>query len=218
MPHYKAAIFDLDGTLLDTLDDLADAVNAALLHFDYPLRTREEVRRFVGNGVRLLILRALPVGVEEARINEVLAYFKEYYAAHSQEKTAPYRGARELLAVLKAAGVRVCIVSNKFDAAVQELCPFYFGDAVLYAAGERAGIPKKPAPDSVYAAMDAVGVTAEEAVYIGDSEVDVETARNAGVDAISVLWGFRDRDCLAAHGAALFAESMEELSRILLAD
>ena len=218
MPRYKAAIFDLDGTLLDTLGDLADGVNEALSHFGYPLRTQEEVRRFVGNGVHLLIARALPAGTEEARIGEVLAYFKEYYAAHAQVKTAPYRGVCEMLASLGEAGVRVCVVSNKFDAAVRELCAFYFGDAVAYAAGERVGTPKKPAPDGILAAMEAVGVDASDAVYIGDSEVDVQTAKNAGIAMISVLWGFRDREEMAAEGAVTFVASVEELSALLLAD
>ncbi len=218
MPHYDTAIFDLDGTLLDTLDDLADGVNAALSHFGHPLRTREEVRRFVGNGVRLLIARALPGGASDAHVDEAVEYFKTYYNAHSQEKTAPYAGVGEMLSALCAAGVRVCVVSNKFDPAVRELCTIYFGDAVTYAAGERAGVPKKPAPDGVFDAMDAVGASRESVVYIGDSEVDAETARNAGVDFVAVLWGFRDRECLAAHGAAVFAKSTEELTALLLAE
>ncbi len=218
MLPYKAVLFDLDGTLLDTLDDLADAVNYALSRFSYPLRTREEVRAFVGNGVRLLIVRALPEGEGDARVDEVLAVFKTYYADHARVKTAPYSGISSLLRRLFDAGVRVGVVSNKFDAAVRELSAFYFGDLVPLAIGEQAGIPKKPAPDALLAAMEALGVSRGETVYIGDSEVDAETAARAGLPLIAVLWGFRDRAQLAAAGATCFAADAEELSLLLLGE
>lgn len=213
---YKTAIFDLDGTLLDTLGDLSDSVNATLARFGYPTRTEDEVRRFVGNGVRLLIARALPRGEDDPRFEEVLSAFRTHYAQNSEKRTAPYAGISTLLAHLHTAGVRVAVVSNKFDAAVKKLCTTYFGDTVEVAIGETPEIAKKPAPDTVFKALAALGESADGAVYIGDSEVDVETARAAGIPCISVLWGFRDRDLLAAHGATDFAETAEELEKMLL--
>ena len=213
---YTTAIFDLDGTLLNTLGDLSDSVNATLSHFGYPTRTEDEVRRFVGNGVRLLIARTLPTGEEDPRFEEVLAAFRAHYAQNSEKRTAPYAGVTALLANLRAAGVRVAVVSNKFDAAVKKLCAVYFGDLVELAIGETPDIAKKPAPDAIFFALRALGATPADAVYIGDSEVDVETARAAGIPCISVLWGFRDRGLLAAHGATDFAETADELEKMLL--
>ncbi len=214
---YRAVIFDLDGTLLNTLDDLAASTNAALRQFGYPERTVEEVRRFVGNGVRLLMVRALPQGEETPRFEEILAYFRQHYAAHCREATAPYPGIPALLARLRERGVRVAVVSNKFDAAVKELCHAYFGGEVEVAVGESPAVAKKPAPDAVLAAMRELGVSPADAVYVGDSEVDVETARRAGLPCISVLWGFRDRAELVAHGATHFAPDTAALAALLLA-
>lgn len=214
---YRAVIFDLDGTLLNTLDDLAASTNAALRQFGYPERTVEEVRRFVGNGVRLLMVRALPQGEETPRFEEILAYFRQHYAAHCREATAPYPGIPALLARLRERGVRVAVVSNKFDAAVKELCHAYFGGEVEVAVGESPAVAKKPAPDAVLAAMRELGVSPADAVYVGDSEVDVETARRAGLPCISVLWGFRDRAELVAHGATHFAPDAAALAALLLA-
>lgn len=215
MKHYSAVIFDLDGTLLDTLDDLADAVNEALVTYGYPKRTREEVRQFVGNGVRLLMHRALPGGEENPQFEEVLATFRTYYASHSQCKTAPYPGILSLLSGLRERGVRVAVVSNKFDAAVRDLCAHYFGGLVEVAVGESPEVPKKPAPDTVYRAMRLLGVAPADCVYVGDSDVDIRTAENAGIPCISVLWGFRDREHLLANGASAFAESTDALAALL---
>mgnify|MGYP004683036869 CR=1 FL=1 len=213
--HYQAAVFDLDGTLLDTLTDLYPAPNAALAAFGYPPRTREDVRAFVGNGVGLLIHRALPAATPPERESEVLAFFREYYAAHCREATAPYTGIPALLRALRDAGVRVAVVSNKFDAAVKDLCRAYFGDAVEVAVGESPTVRRKPAPDAVLSALRTRGVPLSGAVYIGDSDVDIATAAAAGLPCISVLWGFRDRDFLAAHGAATYAATAEELRALL---
>ncbi|MBQ3063742.1 MAG: HAD-IA family hydrolase [Clostridia bacterium] len=207
--QYKLAIFDLDGTILDTLDDLADSVNAVLVKNGYPTHTREAVCGFVGNGIRLLITRALPQGMDEQTVDAVLADFKTYYTAHCAEKTAPYAGISQLLANLRAAGVLTAVLSNKADFATQALCRDYFAGLLDMVAGEREaeGIPKKPAPDAVFLMMRALGVTAAETVYIGDSEVDVETARNAGVDAILVSWGFRTKEILLGAGATTVVDT-----------
>lgn len=215
MKAYKAVLFDLDGTLLDTLDDLCDAVNVALTEHGYPARTREEVRLFVGNGVEMLLRRALPAGTPDARVFEALASFRADYNRRNRNRTCPYPGIPALLAALRAAGVAVGVVSNKYDAAVRELCDYYFPSLVDISVGERAGVAKKPAPDSLLFAMEQLGVGADETVYVGDSEVDVETARAAGMPCISVLWGLRDREVIARAGATTFAATVEELSALL---
>lgn len=212
----QLVIFDLDGTLLDTLDDLADAVNWALKQEQLPRRTREEVRAFVGNGIRNLIERAVPAGTEAAQTDRVFAGFKARYAGHCADKTRPYPGILELLARLRAEGIRTAVVSNKADFVVQTLCRDYFPGLVDCAVGERAGIPKKPAPDSVQEVLRALEIPREQAVYVGDSDVDVVTARNAGMDGILVLWGFRDRQTLERAGAKTFAATAEELCAALI--
>lgn len=211
MKKYNTVIFDLDGTLLNTLEDLADAVNAALAEYGYPRRTIEEVRRFVGNGIGLLIRRAAPEDITEEAYDRTLAYFKEYYGKHCNDKTKPYPGVPELLVRLKAEGYRLAIVSNKADFAVKELCGIYFADTVSVAIGEREGIRRKPAPDTVEQALGELGASREEAVYVGDSDVDIETARNAGMPCISVTWGFRDEEFLRAHGGRNFAADPEDV-------
>ena len=213
---YRTAIFDLDGTLLNTLDDLADAVNYALTRFGYPTRTTAEVRRFVGNGIANLISRALPNGEDAPDFAEVLDTFRTYYAENSQKKTAPYDGILEMLSCLRAHGVRVAVVSNKFDAAVAALSCHYFGELVEIAVGESPGRAKKPAPDGILYALGCLGESCDGAVYIGDSEVDAITARNAGIPCISVLWGFRDREEIAAAGGSIFADTVKELENLLL--
>ena len=205
-----AVLFDLDGTLLNTLDDLADSVNAALSHFGYPERTTDEVRRFVGNGAERLIRQALPGYVDDPVVSKVLAYFKDYYAAHSQRKTRPYEGVLDALEEVKRE-FPVAIVSNKPDNAVKILCGQYFGD--VYAIGQSSALPRKPAPDMVHQAMEAIG--ADRCIYVGDSEVDVLTARNAGVPCLSVLWGFRDREMLLEAGAIHFCESPKDLLKTI---
>jgi len=213
---YQAAVFDLDGTLLDTLDDLADGVNITLAHYGYPRRTREEIRSFVGNGVRLLVSRSLPSGEETPQFEEIFAYFKNYYSTHSRVKTAPYPGILAMLEELRRRGIFVAVVSNKLESAVRDLCSLFFGDLVTVAIGDLDGRPRKPAPDGTLAALASLGVSAADAVYIGDSDVDVETAHNAGLPCIAVLWGFRDAACLKNAGADFFAADSEELLSLLL--
>lgn len=200
-------LWDLDGTLLDTLQDLADGTNHALRQFGYPERTVEEVRRFVGNGAQRLIEQAIPAGADVA---EVLEAFYAYYNAHCRVKTKPYDGILDALAELERR-FPMAVVSNKPDTAVKQLCAQYFSG--LYARGESADCPRKPAPDMIYKAMDAVGV--ETCIYVGDSEVDVATARNAGVPCLSVLWGFRDRRTLLNAGADHFCAACEELPGVI---
>lgn len=211
MTGYNAYIFDLDGTLLNTLDDLAMSVNYALGRENMPQRTVEEVRGFVGNGVRKLIERAVPYGTPQDTIDKVLAVFREYYFIHSTDKTGPYAGIMELLSELKRCGKRVAVVSNKFDAATKELCRIYFGDYVEVAIGESASISRKPSPDGIFESLRLLGMPASDAIYIGDSDVDIQTAKNAGIRCVSVLWGFRNKDFLTAHGATDFVETPHEL-------
>lgn len=213
MKKYNTVIFDLDGTLLNTLEDLTDAVNTALTAHDYPARTIEEVRRFVGNGIGTLIRRAAPGDITQEAYDRVLSYFKEYYREHCNDKTKPYPGVTELLIRLKAEGCRLAIVSNKADFAVKELCGIYFGDTVSVAIGEREGIRRKPAPDTVEQALRELGASRENAVYVGDSDVDIETARNVGMPCISVTWGFRDEEFLRAHGGRNFAADVGEVEQ-----
>ena len=225
---YSAAIFDLDGTLLDTLDDLAAATNATLAAYGFPVRTREEVRLFVGNGVEKLMERALPDGHatvahlpdgSSADFGALLADFKSRYAACCEDRTRPYPGIPALLAALRDAGIPVAVVSNKFDAAVKALSAAYFGDLIPVAVGERDGVRKKPAPDTVFEALRLLGVPADgtpSPVYIGDSDVDIATAAAAGLPCISVTWGFRSRPFLTSHGASTFADSAATLGSLLL--
>ncbi len=215
----KAVIFDMDGTLLDTLEDLRASTNAALAQFGYAPRTLEEVRTFVGNGVKHLLLCALNVKDEREcpRFEEVFAAFKAHYALHSNDRTRAYEGVEQLLARLKDAGIGMAIVSNKLDAAVKQLNDLYFADYIPVAIGENeaAGIRKKPAPDTVHAALEQLGADRADAVYVGDSEVDVATAKNAGLPCISVTWGFRDQACLKAHGAEHFCGTPDEVWELL---
>lgn len=212
---YDTVIFDLDGTLLDTLEDLADAVNYALRSTGMPERTIEEVRAFVGNGVRRLIELAVPEGAENSRFEEVFDRFKAYYSVHCNDKTKPYDGILPLLRELKEEGFALAIVSNKLDSAVKELSRIYFDGLVEVAIGEREGVKRKPEPDTVFAALEELSVSGESAVYVGDSDVDVMTAKNAGLPCISVLWGFRDREFLVEHGAGMFAGTPEEIRQYL---
>lgn len=208
---YHTIIFDLDGTLLNTLEDLTDAVNTALEMYGKPTRTIEEIRRFVGNGVRLLIERAVPEGSKKEEIDAIFEAFKEHYAKHCMDKTGPYEGVPEMLRELKKNGFRMAIVSNKLDTAVKELQELYFAEVVEVAIGEREGIPRKPAPDMIELALQELREEKESAVYVGDSEVDYETAQNAGLPCISVLWGFRDREFLEQRGADCFVEEPSSL-------
>lgn len=213
MKQYNTYIFDLDGTLLDTLDDLAAAVNYALRQYHMPEHTRDEVRQMVGNGVRLLMVRAVPDGDRNPLFEAVFSTFREYYMHHSLDTTRPYDGIPELLGELHRRGSRIAVVSNKFYAATRELCHHFFPDTVEVAIGEHEaeGIRKKPAPDTVMEAFRQLDVEKEDAVYVGDSDVDLQTAHNSGLPCISVLWGFRDRSFLEAHGATTFARKPEEI-------
>lgn len=210
---YNTYIFDLDGTLLNTLTDLAASCNYALRIHGMPEHSVDDVRRFVGNGVRLLMERAVPDGAANPDFDATFSTFRDYYMHHSLDTTCPYPGVLEVLGELKNRGCRLAVVSNKMMAATIELCRHFFSDTIEVAIGEHEaeGIRKKPAPDTVFAALEQLGVEKDGAVYVGDSDVDVMTAANAGLPCISVLWGFRDRDFLKKHGAKTFISAPDEL-------
>ena len=214
---YKAIVFDLDGTLLDTLDDLTAAVNAALLAFDLPQRTREEVRGFVGNGIAKLMKRAVGIA-DYPRFDEILQTLKDYYGAHCQERTKPYDGIMPILQTLKKQGFLTAVLSNKADFATKKLVAAYFPNLFAEAIGENesAGIAKKPSPTSLFAVMEQLGVQKGETVYVGDSEVDIQTAQNAGVDCISVTWGFKTPQFLTENGATTLVDTPSQLLALLL--
>jgi phosphoglycolate phosphatase len=206
----KAIIFDLDGTLLNTLDDLADSVNVTLEYMNFPRRTLEEIRRFVGNGMRQLINHAVPSGIPEAKIEDAFDYFCRYYFAHCNEKTAPYDGIMQMLEEAVKQNYKLAVVSNKRDEAVKELCRQYF-DMIEVVFGDKPGIKRKPAPDGVEYVLKQLDCEKSEAIYVGDSEVDILTARNAGVDCISVTWGFRTERELLNNGADVLVSQPSEL-------
>lgn len=197
-------IFDLDGTLLNTLEDLTDSVNYVMDRYGLPLHTIEEVRGFVGNGAAKLIERAVAQGREHPAYGEMLSAFRSHYAVHCEDKTAPYVGVEEMLSMLRESGYRLAVVSNKPDGAVKQLCHKFFGENIQEANGENesAGIKRKPAPDMVYRALAGLSSNAADAVYVGDSDVDVQTAANVPMTCISVTWGFRTREQLLASGAS----------------
>lgn len=211
--RYQTYVFDLDGTLLDTLGDLAASTNYALRTHGMPEHSLDDVRRFVGNGVRVLMERAVPQGAENPQFEAAFQTFRTHYMQHSLDTTKPYDGILETLEALKTEGCRLAVVSNKMMAATQELCRHFFRDTIEVAIGEHEaqGIRKKPAPDTVNEAFRQLGVGKERAVYVGDSDVDILTARNSGLPCISVLWGFRDRDFLIQHGAETFISAPSEL-------
>lgn len=208
---YKLVIFDLDGTVLNTLDDLADSVNHALTAHAFPPRTVDEVRAFVGNGIRKLISCAVPQGTDEKSVEAVFSEFVAYYGEHCALKTCPYPGITALLRDLRADGYLLAVLSNKADFAVSALCEQYFPGAFDSVAGEKQGIPRKPDPAGVHAMLAQLGVSAEDAVYIGDSDVDVLTAANSGLDCICVDWGFRSREQLEQAGAAVTVSDTDAL-------
>lgn len=208
---YKAIVFDLDGTLTDTLFDLKESTNFALRHMGWAERTLDEVRQFVGNGVRRLMEQAVPAGVSEDDFDECFRVFQEHYVVHCQDHTALYPGIGDLLRELKARGYKMAIVSNKLQAGVDELYRTFFDGLIDVAIGEHEALRRKPSPDMVYKALDILGVNTEDAIYVGDSEVDMATARNAGLPCISVLWGFRDRDYLKEIGAFQMIETPSEI-------
>ena len=211
---YQTVLFDMDGTLLDTLTDMEAAVNHILTQYGYPVRTLEEVRRFVGNGAGLLIHRALPQGVDPAQEAEVLAAYRAYYQAHNCIRTRPYEGIPELLAALRRAGVRTAVVSNKPDETTRTLAARFFPE-LDGALGQRDGVAAKPAPDMVQAVLSRLGAEPGQALYVGDSEVDVDTARNAGLAMIGVSWGFRGRAALESAGAPAVADTPAQLLELL---
>ncbi len=211
----EAVIFDLDGTLLNTLGDLTDSVNHALEKYDLPTCSMEEVRNFVGNGLRNLMLQAVPEGDENPVFEELFLYFRDYYRTHCNIKTAPYEGIMELMKELQGRGIKMAIVSNKIDAGVKELNEKFFSEYTTAAIGEREGIARKPAPDSVNEAIRILGVEKEHAVYVGDSDVDIMTAKNAEVRCISVTWGFRDEEFLMDNGAGIMIDRPLELLEYL---
>lgn len=213
---YDTVIFDLDGTLLDTLDDLTDGVNHALADFGYPLADREQIRARLGYGSGYLIAKSVPGGRDCPNYQAVFDDYLTYYRAHSSVKTRPYPGTLELLAALKERGVRCAIVSNKPDSAASELGKRWFDGLVMTTVGEREGIRRKPAPDSLLEVMAQLGALKSHTVYIGDSEVDIETAAAAGVDCISVTWGFRTPEQLIKSGASMLVSGMDELKTKLI--
>ena len=214
----RYAIFDLDGTLLDTLDDLTDSMNYLLGKHNFPLRTRDEVRNFVGNGVRKLVERAVPpeYKADDGFIDKFYDDFSSYYNSHSDIKTSPYPGTLDMLDKLLRNGFDIAIVSNKIDSAVKDLSMKFFGERIKAAIGEKPSIRHKPEPDMVFMAMEKMDADKGNSTYIGDSEVDIQTAKNSGIPCISVLWGFKDRKFLEMSGASILVDSMESLGEKLI--
>ena len=200
MNKYTTIIFDLDGTLLDTLEDLKDAVNHVLAAHGYPIKTLEEIRKSVGNGTKVLLEKTVPDGSSNPLFNTINEEYQKYYLEHCNEKTGPYKGVREAMKQLKDKGYKMAIVSNKPDSAVKELRDKYFGEYLNVAIGDKEGRRRKPYPDSVFAAIEELGSDHDECIYIGDSEVDFLTAENSGLPCISCLWGFRTQEELISNG------------------
>lgn len=215
--RYRAVLLDMDGTVLDTLEDLTDAVNAAMREFGLPAVEAERVRAGLGNGAARLIRYCVPADCGEALYERILAWYKPYYDAHCRIKTRPYPGILPLMERLKARGIKLAVISNKPDHAVKELAAVFYPGLLNLAVGESETVRRKPDPDAVLAAAAQLGVSRESCVYVGDSEVDVMTAKNAAMDCIAVGWGFRDIDWLKAHGAEKIARSAEELERLITA-
>lgn len=215
MKKYDTVIFDMDGTLLNTLEDLADSVNFALEKHGFPFREMDEVRSFVGNGAARLIELCIPDGVNNPQYEECLKVFRRHYSENMQNKTDAYKGIMELLEQLSKENYKIAIVSSKFDKAVKELNKIYFEKYIKIAIGESKGISKKPSPDTVFKALEELGSTADKAIYVGDSEVDVKTAKNSGTICVGVTWGFRDRKVLEEKGADYIIDKPEELLKII---
>lgn len=209
--NYDTYIFDLDGTLLDSLTDLAISCNYALRINNMPERTIDEVRCFVGNGVKKLMERAIPNGLQNPAFEKTYADFRQHYLVHNLDNTKPYPGIIPLLKRLHSEGKNIAVVSNKFYAATQDLVKHFFGEYITVAIGERENIRKKPAPDTVFEALRQLNASLSEAVYIGDSDVDVMTARNCNIPCISVLWGFRTKEFLIKNGATTFVTAPDEI-------
>lgn len=208
---YELVIFDLDGTILDTLEDLKNSTNYALTKSFYEVRTMDEVRSFVGNGIGKLIERAVPENSSEEEVSKVLADFTEHYASHCADNTKPYDGIIEVITEIRNRGYKTAVVSNKADFAVQDLCNKYFPGLFDFVVGERENIKRKPAPDSVKEVLKELDVKRKKAIYVGDSEVDIMTAKNAHISGISVTWGFRERNMLQVWGAQLIVDKPVEI-------
>lgn len=213
--HKDTVIFDLDGTLLNTLEDLRDSVNVIMRRHGYPEHSLEQIRNFVGNGVGNLIARSIPHGRDNGSFDRILEEFRDYYTKHCRIKTKPYEGVPEMIKTLSERGYRIAIVSNKNDAAVKELNEIYFSRYTDAAVGDRAGVKRKPAPDLVFLALEEIGGVRERAVYIGDSDVDYDTAQNSGLDCILVSWGFRDRELLESFPEAVVVDDCAEILSLL---
>ncbi len=212
---YKAVIFDLDGTLLDTLKDLYEAVNFALRSFSFPERTIDEVRSFIGNGVKKLMERSTPENTDKETDEKCLNSFRAYYLEHMRDNTAPYEGILEILDILKKKGIKTAVVSNKLHEAVEGLCEEYFGSGIENAKGVSNEGERKPNPVNVLKVIDDFSLLKEECIYVGDSEVDVMTAHKAGLECIGVTWGFRSENELRAAGAEFIIYSPEELFNLI---
>lgn len=208
-------VFDLDGTLLDTLEDLTDSVNYALKTCGYPIRSLEEIKSFVGNGVEVLMSLAVPKDTQRDNCLGCLEIYRAHYSQNMQNKTRPYPGILNMLQTLSEKGYKLAIVSNKYDSAVKALCKDYYSKYIKIAIGESKGIPKKPAPESVFRAIEELSSSVGESIYVGDSEVDVRTAHNAGLKCIGVTWGFRDRLVLEASGCDFIIDKPEEITSFL---
>ena len=216
MNQYQAVLFDMDGTVLDTLDDLADSVNESLRHFSLPTVPRDQVMRSLGNGAAHLIRSCLPEGSGDDLFERVLAFYRPWYGAHCRIKTCPYPRILPLMETLRSRGIRQAIISNKPDSAVQDLAEEFFPGLMEVVVGDSPAVRRKPAPDTVLAAARQMGLPVSACVYIGDTEVDIETARNAGMDCIAVTWGFRSEEDLIAAGARVLVHDAEELLRHIL--
>lgn len=210
-----AVIFDLDGTLLNTLGDLRAATNHALEVRGLPPHSMEEIRQFIGNGIRLLICRAMPEGTPEAEIDAALDDFKAYYAAHIHDRTVPYDGIPQLLTALRKRGIKVAVLSNKIDSASQQLIEYFFPGKTDVVFGEHVGVPRKPDPTSCRMVMQRLGVQPEQVLYVGDSGTDMQTAKNAGLYAVGVTWGFRSKEVLLEYGADILVHRPEQILQIL---
>lgn len=215
MKNKKIVVFDLDGTLIDTLDDLMDSVNVQLEKFGYPLRSRKEIRDFVGNGNLLLMKRSFGEDAPSDVIDASYEGFKAYYKDHCMDKTKPYDGILDVLKAVKEKGYKTAIVSNKVDFATKQLSKQWFGNLIDYAQGQEDNLLMKPAPDAIYKVLNILGEKLEDAVYVGDSNVDVQTAKNANMDMITVTYGFRDEDVLIKLGAQNFAHTPQEILNYL---
>ena len=213
-----AVIFDLDGTLLNTLGDLRAATNHALEVRGLPPHSMEEIRQFIGNGIRLLICRAMPEGTPEAEIDAALDDFKAYYAAHIHDRTVPYDGIPQLLTALKKRGIQVAVLSNKIDSASQQLIEYFFPGKTDVVFGEHVGVPRKPDPTSCRMVMQQLDVQPEQVLYVGDSGTDMQTAKNAGLYAVGVTWGFRSKEVLLEYGADVLVHRPEQILQILDSD